>query len=156
MISKDIVNQIVEEFLQEKEDYFLVEVSVSTSNRICVEIDSFEGVDIDTCISLNRFIESKLDREIEDYELEVGSVGLTSPFKIIQQYEKNIDNEVEVLTKDGNKLIGILRSVNDNTFVVEVSQKMKLEGKSKKEIVIQLHTFAYTEVKYTKYNLRFK
>jgi ribosome maturation factor RimP len=156
MVSKDTVIEAVNEFLKDKEDYFLVDVSVSTHNAICVEIDSFEGVDVETCCELSRFIETKFDRETEDFELEVGSVGLTSPFKILQQYIKNIDNEVEVLTKDGKKTIGILRSANENTFVLECTQKPKKDKKNKKEVLTELLTFAYSDVKHTKYNLRFK
>ncbi len=156
MISKDILLTIVNDFIATKESYFLVDVIVSPSNSICVEIDSYNGVDVDTCCELSRYIESKIDREIEDYELEVGSVGLTSPFKIKEQYIKNLNNEVEVLSKDGKKFVGILLSANDNNFDIQIEKKVKLKGKSSKETIIETVNFLYTEVKYTKYNLRFK
>ncbi len=105
MIDKELIGGIVEKAL-EGTDNFLVEVKVTPDNSVTVEIDSMTGVDIDTCARLTREIESQVDREVEDYELEVGSAGLTSPLKVRRQYEKNIGNELEVLTKDGRKLTG--------------------------------------------------
>ena len=156
MIEKDFVYQIVSDFLKQKEDYFLVDVAISKANAILVEIDAFEGVDIDTCCEISRFIESKLDREVEDYELEVGSVGITSPFKILQQYQKNIGNEVEVLTKDGRKWVGVLVSAEENSFTLEVTKKVKTENSSKKQEITESINFSYSEIKQTKYNFRFK
>ena len=75
MIDKKIVSGIVNEWLEDK-DYFLGDGSVSPDDKIVVEIDHAEGVWIDDCVELSRFIESKLDREEEDYELEVGSAGI--------------------------------------------------------------------------------
>ncbi len=93
-------------------DLFLVEAKVGSSNDfINIEIDSASGVDIDTCARITRRIEEVFDREAEDYSLEVGSAGLTSPFKVRRQYEKNVGNDVEVLTSDGRKLHGVLESV---------------------------------------------
>ena len=83
MIEKSVVSQLVEEWLEGK-DYFLVDVTVSPDNRIVVEIDHAEGVWIEDCVELSRFIESKLDREQEDFELEVGSAGIGQPFKVLQ------------------------------------------------------------------------
>ena len=75
MIAKESVCQIVNEWLEGKE-YFLVEVTISPDNKIVVEIDHKEGVWIEDCVELRRYIESRLDREKEDFELEVGSAGI--------------------------------------------------------------------------------
>ena len=155
MISKEEVTRIVEEYLQST-DYYLVEVAVSADNRITVEIDAFDGVSIDFCADLNRHIESKLDREEEDYELEVGSAGLTSPFKVLKQYEKNLGNEVEVLTADGRKVKGMLAAVEADRFTVEIEKMVKPEGAKRKVLVKEPVTFAYTDIKTTKYIFRFK
>ena len=155
MIEKDIVYQLVREGLAGT-DCFIVDVQVKPDNVIIVEIDNKEGVDIDRCVSLHRFIESHLDRDIEDYELEVGSAGITSPFKFIEQYQKNIGNEVEVLTKAGMKLNGILKSVSDDKFVVTIIKKVKTETSKRKVEVEEDLTFGYDEIKYTKYLIRFK
>lgn len=100
MIDKNVVTRIVEEWLEGK-DYFLVDVTVTPDDKIVVEIDHAEGVWIDDCVDLSRYIESKLNREEEDYELEVGSAGIGQPFKVLQQYIIHIGKEVEVLGKDG-------------------------------------------------------
>ena len=155
MITKDEIIKIVEEYISET-DYFLVEVCVSADNRIVVEIDSFEGVDIDFCANLSKKIEGNFDREKEDFELEVGSAGLTSPFKVSQQYEKNLGNEVEVLTKNGEKLTGILTETNENNFTITVEVKEKLEGAKRKTLVQKHLNFEKNDIKYIKYLIRFK
>ena len=129
MIEKRTVCQIVEEWLEDK-DYFLVEVTVSPDDKIVVEIDHAEGVWIEDCVELSRFIESKLNREEEDYELEVGSAGIGQPFKVLQQYYNHIGLEVEVLTKGGRKLSGVLKDADEEKFVVTVQKKVKPEGAS--------------------------
>ena len=91
MIDKQLLKSTVESAIAGTE-MFLVDVQVSPSNAIVVEIDSKSGIDIDACVAITRQIESVFDREVEDYELEVGSAGLTSPFKVRGQYEKNIGN----------------------------------------------------------------
>ena len=155
MIEKKSVCQIVEEWLQEK-DYFLVEVTVTPDSRIVVEIDHAEGVWIEDCVELSRFIESKLNREEEDYELEVGSAGIGQPFKVLQQYINHVGGEVEVLTKKGVKLTGILKSADENHFVVGVQKKVKEEGAKRPKQVEEDETFGYDDVKYTKYLITFK
>lgn len=155
MIEKNIVRQIVEEWLQDK-DYFLVDVSVSNDNRIVVEIDHAEGVWIEDCVELSRFIESKLDREKEDFELEVGSAGVGQPFKVHQQYVNHLGKDVEVLTLDGKKYQGELHEVNDDTFSILRQVKKKEEGSKRPRLVDELVTFSYDEIKYTKYLISFK
>ena len=155
MILKDTVYQIVCDFLKDSEHY-LVDLKISTDNRISVEIDAFGGVSIDYCVALNRYIESHLNREDEDYELEVSSAGLTEPFKVLKQYEKNINNEVEVLTKAGKKITGILTSVNERNFTVQIEKLEKPEGAKRKIKVNEDLTFSYEEIKTTKYIYRFK
>lgn len=155
MIEKNIVRQIVEEWLQDK-DYFLVDVSVSNDNRIVVEIDHAEGVWIEDCVELSRFIESKLDREKEDFELEVGSAGIGQPFKVHQQYVNHLGKDVEVLTLDGKKYQGELHEVNDDTFSILRQVKKKEESSKRPRLVDELVTFSYDEIKYTKYLISFK
>ena len=155
MIEKNIVKQIVEEWLQDK-DYFLVDLSVSNDNRIVVEIDHAEGVWIEDCVELSRFIESKLDREKEDFELEVGSAGIGQPFKVHLQYVNHLGQDVEVLTLDGVKYQGELHEVNDDTFSILRTVKKKEEGAKRPRMVEELVTFRYDEIKYTKYLISFK
>ncbi|MGL5229162.1 MAG: ribosome assembly cofactor RimP [Bacteroidales bacterium] len=155
MIVKDTVYKLVEEALADSESY-IVDVIVRPGNQIIVELDNDEGMDLDECIRVNRFIEEHLDREVEDYELEVGSAGVTSPFKILRQYQKNIGNEVEVLSKDGRKFTAMLKDANEDTFTVTITKKVKLEGDKRKRDVEEDIVLPYDAVKYCKYQIRFK
>ncbi|MBP6064572.1 ribosome assembly cofactor RimP [Bacteroides sp.] len=155
MIEKRIVCQLVEEWLEGKE-YFLVEVIVSPDDKIVVEIDHAEGVWIEDCVELSRYIESGLNREEEDYELEVGSAGIGQPFKVVQQYYNHIGKDVEVLTKSGRKLTGTLKEANEETFVVNVEKKVKVEGAKRPKLAEEDETFRYEDIKYTKYLISFK
>lgn len=155
MIDKNVVKELVQEWLQGK-DYFLVDVTVSADDRIVVEIDHAEGVWIEDCVELSRFIESKLSRDEEDYELEVGSAGLGQPFKVIQQYQNHVGKDVEVLTCDGRKLHGVLSKVLDDKFEITITVKKKIEGEKRPRMVEEALVFGYDEVKYTKYSISFK
>ena len=155
MINKATVQQAVEEWLQGK-DYFLVDINISADDRIVVEIDHADGVWIEDCANLSRFIEERVSREEEDYELEVGSAGLGQPFKILRQYEIHVGKEVETLAKDGKKYRGTLLSVDPEGFELGVKQKVKEEGKKRpvnKEVPIR---FAFGDVTYTKYLIKIK
>ena len=155
MIDRNVVSGIVNEWLEDKE-YFLVDVCVSPDDKIVVEIDHAEGVWIEDCVELSRFIESKLDREEEDYELEVGSAGIGQPFKVLQQYVIHIGKEVEVLTKDGKKLEGVLKDANEEGIVLTVQKKVKPEGAKRPKMVEEDIAYRYDEIKYTKYIISFK
>ena len=153
MISKDTVRSIVEEWLDGKE-YFLVDIEISPDDRIVVEIDHADGVWIEDCVELSRFIEDHLSRDEEDYELEVGSAGLGQPFKVAQQYHCFVGKDVEVLDADGKKYKGVLKAVEGNDFTVTVQEKV--EGKKRPQLVDPDHTFQMDKVKYTKYLINFK
>ena len=155
MTDKNIVKSIVEEWLEGK-DYFLVDIEISPDNRIVVEIDHADGVWIEDCVELSRFIEDRLNRDEEDFELEVGSAGLGQPFKVPQQYMNFVGKEVEVLDADGKKVQGVLKSVDGNDFVVTVKEKVKEEGKKRPTIQDVDHAYKMDTVKYTKYLLNFK
>ena len=155
MIEKNIVTRIVDEWLEGK-DYFLVDVNISTDNKIVVEIDHDEGVWIEDCVELSRFIESKMNRDEEDFELEVGSAGIGQPFKVLQQYINHIGKDVEVLAKDGKKWTGVLHEANEENFSIIITKKVKPEGEKRPKLVEELVTFTYDEIKYTKYLLSFK
>ena len=155
MIDKNVVRGLAEKWLSDKE-YFLVDVEVSTDDRIVVEIDHQDGVWIEDCAALSRFIEENLDREDEDYELEVGSAGLGQPFKVEQQYRIHIGKDVEVLCADGRKLKGVLKTVEGRNFTVTVQEKVKHEGAKRPVIEDVDHELSMDSVKYTKYLISFK
>ena len=156
MIDKQQVISIAEKWLNTKEGYFLVDVDGTPDNRIVVEIDQAEGVWIDDCVDLSRFIESSLDRDVEDYELEVGSAGIGQPFKVLQQYINHIGQEVEVLPKSGAKIKGILVSADEKGFSIKTTRKEKVEGSKRPKTVEVEMPFGHDEVKYVKYVISLK
>lgn len=155
MILKSTVEQTVIDYLSDT-DYYLVDLKVGNDNCISVEIDSFDGVDVAFCSKLNRHIEAQFDRDVEDFELEVSSAGLTEPFKVLKQYEKNLGNEVEVLTKTGIKQSGVLTRVSEDEFEIEIEKTVKPEGAKRKMIVSEKLAYKYQDIKTTKYIIRFK
>lgn len=155
MIEKNVISRLAEEKLASSSNY-LVDVVIKPGNLIIVEIDNDEAVCIDDCVALSRFLEEHLDRDIEDYELEVGSAGITSPFKVLRQYSKNIGNEVEMLLKSGVKLTATLKSVDEKGVVVSVEKKVVPEGGKRKVTVTEDQSYTFDEIKYTKYLIRFK
>ena len=156
MIDKNVVENLVNQWLEDK-DYFLVDIEISSDDRIVVEIDHADGVWIEDCVQLSRFIEEHLNRDDEDYELEEGSAGLGQPFKVKQQYVNFIGKEVEVLNADGKKWKGVLKAVDDNDdFTITVKEKVKKEGAKRPTIEDVDKTFNINSVKYTKYLISFK
>lgn len=153
MMEKNEIKAMAEEFLIDSSDY-LVDV-VAAGGTITVEIDNDNGVNIDDCVKLSRYLESRLDRDTEDFELTVTSAGLTSPFKTPRQYKKYEGKEIEVLTRKGEKLKGTLKSSTKNNFTIEVTKMVKPEGAKRKTEIKEELTFPYDEVKYTKYIINF-
>jgi ribosome maturation factor RimP len=141
-------------------DYQLITLSVSAQDDILVEIDCLTGVDVDFCAELNRFLIGKIEQwaaskslgEI-DYSLEVGSVSLTEPFKSKIQFLKNLGHDVELLV-DGKKLRGQLISVDEDTFSVDIEEKVAVEGRKRKETQLVTYTWRYDQPKYVKYDLK--
>ena len=157
MIDKNVVTKAVEEWLQ-KGDYYLVDVEMTADDRIVIEIDHADGVWIEDCADLSRFLQEQLGEELGDYELEVGSAGIGQPFKVVQQYRNHIGKEVEVLEKNGMKAHGLLKEVSEDgtQFVVTVKEKQRVEGAKRPVLVDVDKTFSIAEVKYCKYLLAFK
>ncbi|MBR4553347.1 MAG: ribosome assembly cofactor RimP [Bacteroidaceae bacterium] len=154
MIDKNVVENIVSEWLNGK-DYFLTDLTITPDNRIVVEIDHKDGVWIDDCVELSRFIEDHLDRDEQDFELEVGSAGIGQPFKVLRQYENHIGDTVEVAPKSGRKYVGTLTEANAEGFTVEVEQKVKHEGEKRPRTEIVSMTFRYDDVRSVKYVIQF-
>lgn len=155
MIQVAVVEKIVEELLVDKTT-FLVDVKISGDNFITVVIDDDKYVDLDFCVELHRAIETQLDREVEDYSLEVGSAGLTAPYQISRQYIKNIGQDIEILNKAGKKFQAKLIDANQDGFTAEITTKVKPEGAKRKVEVTESLNILYTEVKYVKSLITFK
>ena len=127
---------------------YIIEVTVSKDNDVEVTIESEEGkVELDDCVAISRFFETKFDRETEDYSLTVTSAGLDQPFKVLKQYIKSIGKKVEVQLKGGKKMVAVLEAADEESITLKYSQKEAVEGKKKKEIVEHVDRFTMDQVK---------
>lgn len=151
---EDIINTIKNEVA--KKDAFIVDVKVSASNHVIVELDSNNGITIDDCAEISKIIDKSFNRDIEDFELEVSSAGLSSVFKVIEQYYKNVGKEVEVIQKSGKKLVGNLMSVNENEFILRSTRTERVEGKKKRQLVVEETPLKFDDVKSTRLVIHFK
>src|SRR5664279_140850 len=124
MIEKQKIQELIEEYIKGKE-LFLVSVKVSSGNRIIVLADKKDGITIDECAAIHRHIENGLDRDVEDFELQVSSPGLDLPFSVIEQYLKNEGKKVEVVDNDGTKYTGKLKNITPGGFELETDIKIK-------------------------------
>ena len=155
MINKEIIQTLTEAWVQGNE-YFLVDVNFAADDRIVIEIAHADGVWIEDCAALSRFLQERLGEELGEYELEVGSAGLGQPFKVAQQYMNHIGDTLEVLQADGKKVQGTLKAVDAPSFTITVQEKQKIEGKKRPVLVDVDKTYQMDEVKYAKYVLAFK
>lgn len=137
-------------------DYFLVDIDFGTDDRIVIEIDHADGVWIEDCVELSRFLQERLGDEAGDFELEVGSAGLGQPFKVAQQYVNHVGDTLEVLGLDGKKVQGVLKAVEGREFTVTVRERQKQEGRKRPVVVDVDKTYSMDAVKYAKYLLTFK
>ena len=154
MIKKDTIINLVNKHFAGT-DMFLVEVKILPGSKIEVYIDSPKHILISDCVALSRFIENNLDREKEDFELQVSSPGATEAFKVLQQYKKYIGTRVKTTTKEGNKHEGILKSANENEFVIEETKREKKPVGKGNHTVIKHITLTYNQIKETKSVLPF-
>jgi ribosome maturation factor RimP len=144
MIEKNKIEEVVSSLIAES-DIFLVSVKVSGSNKIFIHIDKNNGITIDECAAIHRRIEQCFDRNEEDYELQVSSPGLDSPFIVIEQYIKNEGKKVEVLDNEGKKYTGLLKNITTGGF--ELETEIKVKGKPKETVEL---SFDFDQVKYVK------
>jgi ribosome maturation factor RimP len=154
MILREDIENLVLEKLEDR--MFIVDVSVSKSNVIHIFVDGFDGITIDQCIAISRHVEHSLDRDTEDFELEVSSPGLTESFKVHQQYEKYTGKEITVETNEGLKLEGLLKASDSEGILMEVSVKEKPEGQKKKQLVVKQYNIKYDDIKSAKAVISFK
>jgi ribosome maturation factor RimP len=136
---------------------FIVDISITSSMVISLEIDKTSGsVAIDDCVSVSRNVEHNLDREEVDFELHVSSAGLDKPLRVLAQYIKNVGREVEMVMSNGTKKQGVLLAATEETVTVETTRQEKLEGKKKKETIVEAETIPMSEIKETKIVISFK
>ncbi len=154
MIDKAGIIKIVDEHLKDS-DLFLVEVKVSGRNKIMVFLDGDEGVPISRCAEISRFIESQLDRDAEDFELEVSSVGVDTPLFLPRQFKKNVGRDIVFTDVEGKKLRATLLEAHETGFVAEkeISKKKKKKQQEHEDPVQQ---FSYNDVSDVKVQVSFK
>jgi ribosome maturation factor RimP len=144
MIEKNKIEEVVKGLIAES-DIFLVSVKVSSSNKIVILIDKNSGITIDECAAIHRKVEQYFNRDDEDYELQISSPGLDTPFIVIEQYIKNDGKKVAVLDNDGKKYTGLLKNVTTGGFELETEVKVKGKPNEKAEL-----SFNFDQVKHTK------
>ena len=126
---------------------FIVDVFVSKDNDIVITVEKEEGIiELDDCVSLSRFFETKFDREVEDYSLTVSSAGLDQPFKVFRQFLKAVGTKVEVALKGGKKIVAVLEAADQDSITLKYVAKEAVEGKKKKEIVEHVDRFTMDQV----------
>ena len=151
MITKENIQILVDEVMSD--DMFIVDITVGTGNSISVLVDSDAGISVGECVQISRHIEGSLDREVEDFSLEVSSPGLSLPLKVLRQYLKNNGREVEVVTKSGEKQKGILKSANTEGFELEFLAKGRVDGKKVEET--KSLTYSFDQMKTVKIVISF-
>ena len=156
MITAEALHGTIAGYLAEK-GLFLVDIEISKDNDITIAIESSEGdVKIENCVDIDHIVAGVFDRDVEDYSLTVTSAGLDQPFKVLQQYQKFVGSEVEVVVKGGGKMKGVLSSATEEGFEVTVSKMVKVEGSKKKVQQDTVTAFAYDGIKSCKPVIKFK
>ena len=155
MIDVKLVTDIAERHL-EGSDMYVVECKISPMGEIELLIDSDTAVKLEDCAALNRAIEAEFDREVEDYSLMVASAGIGSELKLLRQYNKIIGSSVEVLLKDGIKLLAKLNSADEAGIAISYEEKQVVEGKKRKVTVEVTKDYKWEDIKYVKEYLDFK
>ena len=145
-MKKEVIKQIAEPILNANK-LFLVDLKISKSNVIHILIDAMEGVNIQTCINISREIESHLNRDEEDFELTVCSAGIGYPFKVEQQYQKNLNKIVEIKFQDNRTLQGVLKAFSSENVTLVIEEKKNVAGQKKKELIKTEQQFLRSEIK---------
>ncbi len=154
VIQTEDIQTLAEEYLLGTPG-FLVDIIVNDGSQIRVIVDHDENTSIEFCMGLSRHIEGALDREVHDFSLDVTSPGLDQPLKLHRQYAKNVGREVSVLPLEGAKIEGLLTLVEETHFVIQTREKRRIEGRKAKAWFEEDHTFAYTDVHWTKVSISF-
>ncbi|MDC0584161.1 ribosome assembly cofactor RimP [Bacteroidales bacterium] len=154
MINKEEVHNLFKEYIDDKK-FFIVDYSISSSNLIKLSVDGFDGVTIQDCVNISRLIEHNLDREKEDFELQVSSAGLSEAIKVQEQYFKNEGREMDIVLLSGEKVTGTMSNVNAESITLTYSKKEKVEGKKKKQLIEYTKEYRYDEISSARVNISF-
>ena len=155
MITASTIREIAESHL-EGTPGFIVDVHVSEGNHIKVLLDHDVSTSIEDCMALHRHLESALDRNVEDFSLDVSSPGLDQPLKMQRQYVKNIGRSVQVKPVEGPKVEGELVRVDDEAITLKIREKRRIEGRKAKEWVEEEQVWPFNQIASTKVVISFK
>lgn len=151
---------IIQEWIEEQfvdTNCFIVDIKVADNNtKIQVFVDCDENITIDGCVKLSRWLEKKLEENNyvpEKYKLEVSSPGIGKPFKLLRQYQKNVNKTIEVLLSNSAKIEGILKKVDENGIVIDEYKPVK--GKNKRKVEVVTRYILFSDIKYTKKAIKF-
>lgn len=155
MSLKERVEQLLNDFLAEREDLFLIELKVSADDNIVVILDGDNGVTLQDCLDASRAIEFNMDREEHDFALQVMSAGLSEPLTMPRQYTKNIGRDLEITLQDDTKVSGELIKADEEGFYLMLRyRKPKDIGKGKVDVEEE-RPLSYTEVKKAMVQIKF-
>ncbi len=153
-MKRDVVQNLVEEAIAENSRLFLIDLNFSDGNKIIVIVDGDDGVSVKECVRISRHVEHNLDRESEDFSLEVTTPGATTPFTNNRQYKKNIGRVLKIKTETEN-LEGTLIEVTDEDISIEwKAREPKPIGKGK-VTVVKRATLKYNTIKEAKVKIIF-
>ena len=155
MITRESVERLIEEKI-EGTDMFIVDVNVRPGNVIDVTLDSDSGITIEACTEVHRHLLHEMDREVEDYSLEVSSPDLSKPLKVTRQYMKNVGRDLAVKKHDKSKIEGELLAATESGITLKTAQKEEVPGKKGKKLVEREINLEYADIAEAKIMIRFK
>ena len=148
------MEQLLGKALEERPSLFLIDFTIGSDNTIRVVLDGDQGVNLQDCMDVSRAIEHNLDREEEDFSLEVTSAGATSPLQLPRQFRKNVGRKLKVRTKEG-ECEGTLTQTTENSITLEwKAREPKPVGKGK-VTVQKKQEIAFSDIQEAKVVLKF-
>jgi ribosome maturation factor RimP len=155
VIQESTIRQLAKAFL-EGTPGFIVDVRVGEGNSISILLDDDDSTNITSCIALSKHLEDELDRDVEDFSLDVSSPGLDQPLKMQRQFQKNIGREVQLKVSNAGKIEGELISATEETVTIKTREKMRVEGRKAREWVEEESTYVLSDLDWTKVQVSFK
>ena len=152
---KKIIDNLVDEYLENKPNLFLVDISIDSFSKINIIIDGDQGVKISDCVNLGKYLKNNLENELEDFSFEVSSAGLLSPLVSQRQFLKNMNRKLSIQSQNGDEFTGSLYEVNNDNIKIEwISRESKLIGKGKVSVK-KNKSLSYNEIKEAKLVIEF-
>lgn len=149
------VKKLLNAFLEGRQDLFLIDLKISVGNDIVVILDGDNGVTLQDCLDASRAVENNLDREEEDFSLQVMSVGLSEPLSSERQYRKNIGRKLEILLLDDTQVEGKLLAVSEKNITLQLKYRKKKDIGKGKMTVVEERQISYSEIKKAKVKIKF-